>query len=483
MITLKALSEKRRNPAQNPTTSAYEKLEKYKDDPDIYISFTDLPKLGINPNNEYNTPTAVYTYPLKQVWRKFKKKKAELGAFTDGRPYIQVLRQTGGKFIEDISKSYTSSDLAKDEDKLRKLYPPDKSSVKRLEKSIKEFEDGMDTLEKSTNEVFDRLSKYTNISEQKSEFDSGMIRMRADYDKFGLDDFRTRLSLEENSNVGRVLIRLRQLNNIFMKEEGFDLTNKKITWAKATRKILFNASSNYREEKINDRSVEWSIEYGKRTAQNKTAGGMIWNITRLVANGNKDEGGKNAVVHWNKVFRSLGYSGIADKSGAGIIHPAEKFQAIFFSIKAFKHVEMILNKTHRKALIVKKFDDYIEPALNYWMIKPRSVSQISRDLLHNSTIEIKNKKEFYGIVADDMVKNFERWDKDNTISYMTHVIPIVFKYAKNYKPLLKNKKFMSILRQSLVMGKFPTQDIKAWKITKKDFEKMNKMLKKENIFQ
>jgi len=65
------ISERRRNPDQNPRISAYDALLKYKDDSDMYISFTSKRKIGINPASDYNTPLSIYTYPLKEIWKGF----------------------------------------------------------------------------------------------------------------------------------------------------------------------------------------------------------------------------------------------------------------------------------------------------------------------------------------------------------------------------------------------------------------------------
>lgn len=121
------LNEKRRNPEQNPKISSYEALKKYKGRKDIYISFTSINKIGINPHNKFGTPTAIYTYPLDAVWKMIERDKGVKGLpFAFDRKYIQVLQSSGAGMIQDISKSYTKSDYNRDMDKLRKLYPYDK---------------------------------------------------------------------------------------------------------------------------------------------------------------------------------------------------------------------------------------------------------------------------------------------------------------------------------------------------------------------
>ena len=63
--------EARRNPKLNPKIGPYSKLKEYVDDPSIFISFTKIEMIGINPNSKYNTPLGVYTYPLKEAWHDY----------------------------------------------------------------------------------------------------------------------------------------------------------------------------------------------------------------------------------------------------------------------------------------------------------------------------------------------------------------------------------------------------------------------------
>jgi hypothetical protein len=47
-------------------------LEKYKNQDNIYVTFTELPKIGINPKNQYKTPTGIYTYNLADTMKFYK---------------------------------------------------------------------------------------------------------------------------------------------------------------------------------------------------------------------------------------------------------------------------------------------------------------------------------------------------------------------------------------------------------------------------
>ena len=74
--------EARKNPEQNPKTSVndaiYNELLKIKQDksggtiagvPNLFVSFTKIPKLGINPGSTYNTPNGIYAYPAEYVMK------------------------------------------------------------------------------------------------------------------------------------------------------------------------------------------------------------------------------------------------------------------------------------------------------------------------------------------------------------------------------------------------------------------------------
>lgn len=94
-----------------PKVSAIEVLSKYKDDPDVYISYTSLEKLGINPQYDYGTPLAIYFYPLKGIWRYVIN---DTVPFAGERAWIWVVRT---KSLLDLD-TYTQAKLWQDIQKL-----------------------------------------------------------------------------------------------------------------------------------------------------------------------------------------------------------------------------------------------------------------------------------------------------------------------------------------------------------------------------
>ena len=127
------LFEKRSHPELNPKLSAWEQLEPYKDDPTIFISFTKIEKLGVNPQTEYDTPAGVYFYPLKATWEQYQmenKKEVPLKnifPFAAENPYIHIVRANISKCLR--TKEYTPEDYKRDFDKLHAFFIPDDNAA------------------------------------------------------------------------------------------------------------------------------------------------------------------------------------------------------------------------------------------------------------------------------------------------------------------------------------------------------------------
>lgn len=99
-------------------TDALDRLSKYKDDPSIYITYTKLNKVGINPKSTFpDTPIAVYAYPLKEIWSDIEKEGIANVEFAGtNSKYIQVLKEKKRPLF-DVSK-YTIGMLESDLKKL-----------------------------------------------------------------------------------------------------------------------------------------------------------------------------------------------------------------------------------------------------------------------------------------------------------------------------------------------------------------------------
>jgi hypothetical protein len=126
----------RKNPTQNKKISAVDYLRQWKNDPNAYISFTEINKIGINPKSKYNTPLGIYTYPLATVWVEYDLDYASSLnklPFAANLPHIWIItpKSNSNIFIDDLYSDYTSKNYDKDSELLKDLF---------IEESLKNME-------------------------------------------------------------------------------------------------------------------------------------------------------------------------------------------------------------------------------------------------------------------------------------------------------------------------------------------------------
>ena len=96
MKLLEIIKEARRNPEQNKKVSTIDQLlaikEKHGTD-NIFVTFTQIPKLGANPRSEYDTPIGIYSYPLQYV---INNSIVDV-PFAGNSPYIIVFKNNSSK--------------------------------------------------------------------------------------------------------------------------------------------------------------------------------------------------------------------------------------------------------------------------------------------------------------------------------------------------------------------------------------------------
>jgi len=154
--------DEERNKHQDAYLPIKDKIAKYKDDDDIYISFTEIDKLGINPNTRYNTPAGIYTYPVKAAWKPYFS-EWEI-PFQGEVEYVQVLRHTrSGKYIEDIS-NLGQREFKDNLDKLEKFFKD--IYIKQLKKEGTYGDVAIKTLDK----IFLALLKKTEANSNNKSY-------------------------------------------------------------------------------------------------------------------------------------------------------------------------------------------------------------------------------------------------------------------------------------------------------------------------
>lgn len=123
LFDLLLLEARERKNRDFPRPSVFRELEDYKDKDDYYISFTQIEKIGINPQSKYDTPLGIYTYPLKEAWREY---NLDLGVtirekipFAGSSPNIYLLKKKEGVKFVNSAREYSYSDLKNDLKKLK----------------------------------------------------------------------------------------------------------------------------------------------------------------------------------------------------------------------------------------------------------------------------------------------------------------------------------------------------------------------------
>ena len=133
MKSTEFLSDARRNPEQNPKVSVNQAIQDALDSTDeripnskfknVFVSFTSIPKLGINPKSTYNTPIGIYAYPGQYVMDTVKRvgTMSKL-PFVGDQPYANIFKSNGN--IIQIDKLREDNLLMSLYEDLRRVMSP-----------------------------------------------------------------------------------------------------------------------------------------------------------------------------------------------------------------------------------------------------------------------------------------------------------------------------------------------------------------------
>lgn len=95
-MKLMDLIEARKNPDQNiklSTMQQFDVVMKNHDTKNLYVTFSDIPKLGANPQSSFRTPLGIYAYPINYV----KSKGIIQVPFAGNRHYIIIFKCDSNK--------------------------------------------------------------------------------------------------------------------------------------------------------------------------------------------------------------------------------------------------------------------------------------------------------------------------------------------------------------------------------------------------
>ena len=320
------LTERRSHPELNPHISAWDYLEQYKNDSDVYISFTEIDKIGINPLSYFNTPLGIYCYPLHEFVKKYikdidftlqkDKYNRTIGGyapFAGECPYINFIRVKDKlHFIEDMYKDYGSNKYDRDKKILEQKYGKD---IKLDEYAYSAILD----------QILNNLGEFLNKN------DSSEFYLHHLTDTI-LDE------LPSNYDIPR--------KDIFKAVQKYNKDMQQAIFKQDKHLIEFALKDILSELNLIKCFFDSAIE----TDKYKSLIMIMWNITRLIAKDLSDNK-KQASTKWNLILsKDLGYSGFADKSSKGYIHPSEPMQAVFFNTRAFEVITRVENIPAKKNL-------------------------------------------------------------------------------------------------------------------------------------
>ena len=356
------IAEARRNPEKNPKIGVLDDLKQYANDPNIFISFVEINKIGVNPQSIYNTPNGLYTYPLKKLFNKTKNTKTNRldVPFQSKTPGVYVLRVKNPENILDLEK-YTEADWKKDELKLINIF---------VEQFIKK------------NQINNPSAAY--------EYAKGLIN--------------TAEADAKNTTPGGIL---------------WNATRWLFFWLKG--RIGFSVLPG------NDEYIENLI-----TGQSKP---IDYNNKKVAVAAKIAKVERGNTILWSNIFKKLGYEGVYDSGGQGIIHPSEKTQAVFWEKSSLEVVDYSTNKPHppqetktKSQWIWPVDDDYIKNILDFFM----GLSEIETYVSSTSrTFSGKTIAKTLDLYSDNA---FDPGSK----SYLTlKNTPAISKMATDYRPSLK----------------------------------------------
>lgn len=315
------LDELRSNPDKNPKVSALKALERYEGRDDVFISFTELEKLGINPGSTYETPIGIYAYPLSAVlsgrtadeWEMpdaiFADTMDHHVPFAGSKPFIHVFTVKNRAGIVWDMKAYKAADLDRDIKALRTFVEGVDVKARTDRPTHVMTPEGLMTLPKA-------LGRYLGLS------DASVSSLMKVVQTGGAEAVESLIDDMRETNPG--------------------LAFSSSGDPEATRKAMLSRFDAFVEDS----------EAGAPDQVSRSPFGRFWFLTMATARMIAADRGDKANVLWTAIFRRLGYRGFVDIHGEGIIHPNERIQAVFLSRDILKPLDVVENKLHSSAAAI-----------------------------------------------------------------------------------------------------------------------------------
>lgn len=390
---------------------------------ELFVSFTDISKLGINPKSKHATPLGIYSYPLGYYVLKLRSVP-----YAEERPTIQVFNQLGNTIN---NKEYSQSDLQSDKEKLLQLYFNDyKESLmagelelftdkayelvrhagKKYE--VKELlEDALDSLNTMLSKMFNEIGKKEPIIKVLGTVFS--IINEISYNPELLPDIQdTRELLTIYSNKNEIFDKddddisivfsdfLDDKEEEDLTREEFNYFNKLVKQMKShIEEILKNLDTRINSDDFYDLMMDDVFSIWERNALVKSPLGKLWNITRETSNAFSEVQKRKSIIIWNSIFREgLEIDAVIDY-GDAIIHVNEPIQAVHFSRGTLEHIETIhQNKQQFNVPKLSKVDFLIDEAKELLKVDYEDLTERQKERLATIKFALKNalnNKEHY----------------------------------------------------------------------------------------
>lgn len=294
-----SLYEARRNPQKNLRDNVISIIRDYHSKRDLYyMSYTNLDKLGINPNSKYATPIGIYSYPLVDdiVDPIFKTGKTSEVPFMKFAPYIWIFhpKNTGrGLYLSD----YDSNDYARDILLLRKF-----AGERNTEITVDVFDSIIEVAEAEAL-VKTHSGKLWNLTRILSKILVGEDSIS--FYKDGIIGVGSKAKIIKTGEIVKVVYVYPDYNEY------------QIEYSDGEREyVKYDEVKKYVENLATENSEEF-----KKLKFNIGESVMV---SEAIA--------ARSVVMWtNILYRVLDYEFVDDSGGLSIIHANEPFQAVFFN--------------------------------------------------------------------------------------------------------------------------------------------------------
>lgn len=242
--------------------SKYSEGGQYVSHKDLYVSFTSIPKIGINPKSEWGTPNGIYTYPLDY----YIEVENDTGVPYKGEDprYVNILRASGN--IVNLSK-YTMDEYRVAFDSIVNILRKNSKIEEYI--SLEDSSEFFDAIARSS--LYDTpgglLWNLTRISSMllKCRNVSDLLEIwntitNDDYDVHGIARIMADIKLPRFNNTWQTLFRELGIDGVLDTGYGIIHSNEKVQAVFFTINVVALLDRfNYRDSKVFDPTTKMSV--------------------------------------------------------------------------------------------------------------------------------------------------------------------------------------------------------------------------------